>query len=92
MRRDKDATEWLRQHGGKLPRMSAGKRGMRYMGSTNDLSSAMEANPRTGSDIYVTDEFELTRVESKQSKVPGAPTMPIWQWYRCHADGRTGLR
>jgi hypothetical protein len=88
---DRDAIEWMAKNESKLSSPDRGKRRLRYVGSTNDIANVVEISPRQGSHVYVVDEFTMEVAQTKQSEIDGAPTMPVWQWYRCR-DMRTGIR
>jgi hypothetical protein len=77
---DDGAKAWLAEHEDQLPQMSRGQRRMRYVGGSTEL--ALIENPRKGSDVYIVGEFLIATIDTKQSEVPGAPTMPVQQWLR----------
>lgn len=72
---------WIKNHKPLLPKTRKRKSGTLYAGTLNDLAEICD-NPRQGSDVYVGGEFMIVTIQTKQSRVEGAPRMPVKQWYR----------
>ena len=47
-------------------------------------NNAFPSNPRQGSDVYVSGSFNIKRIQTKLSKITGAPRFPVIQFI--HGD------
>ena len=81
------ADDWAEEHGHRLDPMTRGRsRAIVY----RDISDMDVITSRLGSEIYTAgDEYSMLVVALRTSDVAGAPTMPIWQWYK-HTPKRKG--
>jgi hypothetical protein len=82
------ADNWANEHGHRLDPMTRGRsRAIVY----RDISDMDVITSRLGSEIYTAgDEYSMLVVALRTSDVAGAPTMPIWQWYKHTPKKRTG--
>lgn len=82
------ADNWANEHGHRLDSMARGRsRAIEYK-DTSEME--VLTNSRLGSEIYTAgDVYSMLVVALRTSDVAGAPTMPIWQWYK-HTPKRRG--
>ena len=83
------ADDWANEHGHRLDPMARGR--SRAMLEYRDISDMDVLTSRVGSEIYTAgDVYSMQVVALRTSDVAGAPTMPIWQWYKHTPRKRTG--